>query len=358
MPISDSISTLGNLSIPNAVLSPELPLAAHAQFTNLLPLATPYATSVCSTDDWRINHESSIPRRNRPLSLLTLSTALAHHPRISEPSSSPPKPSAILAGQKKKYKPVALKVRPIKTDLPSHFRIIRNITGDPLADMPRVDIANIPDFVPTGRYSQERMEAFDERHSGFLLPEERRLLHYFMMLNNSAFAWDDNERGRFKHEYFPPVSMAVVPHIPWVERNIPIPRGLYDEICSIVRAKIAAGVCEPSNASYRSKWFCVLKADGKSLRPVHSLEELNRVTIQHSGVPPIPDELAETFGGRVCGAVLDLFVGYDNRDLDEASRDYTTFHTPYGLMRLTKLPMGWTNLLEYRGGGSEVVVER
>ena len=60
---------------------------------------------------------------------------------------------------------------------------------------------------------------------------------------------------------------------------------------------------------------------------MHSLEELNRVTIQQSGVPPIPDELAETFGGRVCGGVLDLFVGYDNRDLDEGSRDYTTFQT-------------------------------
>ena len=110
-----------------------------------------------------------------------------------------------------------------------------------------------------------------------------------------------------------------------------------------LKEKIDAGVYEPSNASYRSRWFCVLKADGKSLRPVHFLEQLNRVIIQHSGVPPLPDELAETFGGRVCGGMLDLFVGYDNRTLTEESRDLTTFHTPFGLMRLTKLPMGWTN---------------
>ena len=259
------------------------------------------------------------------------------------PSSSSPPPPQVLAGQKKKYKPVAKKVRPIKTDLPSRFRIVRNIIGDPLAAMPHLDVANIPDFAPTGRYTLERMIEFDKRHGDFLLPEEKRFLHYFMMRNHDAFAWDDSERGRFREDFFPPVPMAVVPHVPWVERNIPIPRGLYDEICRIVKDKIASGVYEPSNASYRSKWFCVLKSDGKSLRPVHSLEELNRVTIQHSGVPPLPDELAETFGGRVCGAMLDLFVGYDNRALAEDSRDYTTFQTPFGLMRLTKLPMGWTN---------------
>ena len=40
----------------------------------------------------------------------------------------------IFAG--KKYKPVALKVRPVETELPSRFRIVRNIKGDPLQDLP------------------------------------------------------------------------------------------------------------------------------------------------------------------------------------------------------------------------------
>jgi hypothetical protein len=38
-----------------------------------------------------------------------------------------------------------------------------------------------------------------------------------------------------------------------------------------------------------------------------------------------------------------MFVGYGNRDLAEGARDYTTFQTPFGAMRLVKLPMGWTN---------------
>ena len=41
--------------------------------------------------------------------------------------------------------------------------------------------------------------------------------------------------------------------------------------------------------------------------------------------------------------MLDLYVGYDERLIAESSRDYTTFQTPYGALRLVTLPMGWTN---------------
>jgi hypothetical protein len=37
---------------------------------------------------------------------------------------------------KKKYKPVALKVKPVLGELPEKFRIIRNIIGDPLEHIP------------------------------------------------------------------------------------------------------------------------------------------------------------------------------------------------------------------------------
>ena len=85
------------------------------------------------------------------------------------------------------------------------------------------------------------------------------------------------------------------------------------------------------------------KKDGKALRPVHSLEPLNKITIQHSGVVPIPEHLAEQFGGRACSGMLDLFVAFDERKVAESSRDLTTFQTPFGALRLVTLPMGWTN---------------
>jgi len=94
-------------------------------------------------------------------------------------------------------------------------------------------------------------------------------------------------------------------------KNIPIPPGIKDEVCKIIRSKMEAGVYKPSNSSYQSKWFCVLKKDRKSLRIVHSLEPLNEVTIAHSGLLPATEELAEGFAGRACGGMFDLYVGYD-----------------------------------------------
>jgi Integrase zinc binding domain/RNase H-like domain found in reverse transcriptase len=248
----------------------------------------------------------------------------------------------MLISAKKKYKPVARKVKPVLEDLPAKFRIIRNIIGDPLASLPVLN-PHPPPYAPTGRYTQERKDQFDKDNSHFLLPDERALLHHFMMLHNEAFAWDNAERGHFREDFFPPIDIPVIPHEPWVERNIRIPPGLYDELCKLVKQKIDAGVFEPSNSSYRSRWFCVLKKDGKSLRIVQSLEPLNKVTIAHSGVPPFTEQLAEQFAGRACNSMMDLYVGYDERALAESSRDLTTFQTPYGAMRLTTLPMGWTN---------------
>ena len=242
-----------------------------------------------------------------------------------------------------KYKPVALKTRPVVQELPAEFRIKKEILGDPLAEMPTL-LPNPPDFIPTGRYTQERKEQFDEVHKGdFLLPEERKLVHHFMMLQSYGFAWDDSERGSFREDFFPPIDIPVVPHKPWVLKNIPIPPGLYPEICRIIKVKLDAGVYEPSNSSYRSRWFSVIKKDGKNLRVVHSLEPLNEVTIAHSGVPPATEMSAAQFAGRACGGMFDLYVGYDERTLAESSRDLTTFQTPFGALRLVTLPMGWTN---------------
>ena len=131
-------------------------------------------------------------------------------------------------------------------------------------------------------------------------------MHHFMSEQNEGFAWDDSERGQFREDFLPPVMMPVVEHKPWVLRNMPIPPRIYGEVCKIIQTKIDAGVYERSNSSYRSRWFTVLKKGGK-LRIVHSLEPLNAVTIQHSGVPPLTEQLAEHFAGRACGGILDLY---------------------------------------------------
>ena len=143
---------------------------------------------------------------------------------------------ALLAtfAAKKKYKPVARKVQPILDTLPSRLRIEHNIIGDPLADLPTLS-PHPPPFTPCGCYTEERRAKMDDLHStDFLWPAERELLHHFVSLQNEGFPWDDSEHGHFREDFFPPIEIPVVAHTPWVERNIPIPPGIYDEVCRII----------------------------------------------------------------------------------------------------------------------------
>ena len=90
--------------------------------------------------------------------------------------------------------------------------------------------------------------------------------------------------------------MPIVPHTPWEYRNIPIPPGIRDKVIELLKHKINAGVYEPSQSSYRSRWFCVLKKNGK-LQIVHDLQPLNKISICDAGLPPIVDDFIEPFYG-------------------------------------------------------------
>src|SRR6202789_1576358 len=211
-----------------------------------------------------------------------LSTSMAT-PMLSSSIYSPSNISTsdsiypTLAASKKKHKPVAQKIRPVVADLPNQFCIIRKITGNPLVDMPNLN-PRPPPFSPTPRYSLQHKAIIDKNHPGdFLWPKERLLMHDFIRNHDTGFAWTDNERGSFRPDFFPPLEFPIIPHTPWVERNIPIPPGIYEEVCDIIKKKLEAGVYEHSNSSYRSRWFGVVKKDGKALRLVHSLEPLNKV---------------------------------------------------------------------------------
>jgi hypothetical protein len=226
-------------------------------------------------------------------------------------------PLAIYAG--KKYKPVALKIRPVETKLSSQYRITRNIKGNPLENMPKLT-TRPPPYMPTGWYTEERKEVIDCAHPGdFLLPEEQALMHHFMCIQDTGFAWCDQEHRHFHKDFFPPIEIPTISHKPWAQKNIPILPSIYNEVCQIIQSKLDTGVYEPSNSSYQSRWFCIVKKDGKSLRIVHSLEPLNKVTIKHAGVTPFPNQIGEHFASHACGGMLDLYVRYDERGLSDTS---------------------------------------
>lgn len=168
------------------------------------------------------------------------------------------------------------------------------------------------------------------------------MFQQILLIHQNHFVWEDYERGSFREDYFSPYIIPVIPHIPWAFTNIPIPPGIKEKVVDLLREKISAGVYEPSQASYRSKWFCVLKKSG-NLRIVHDLQPFNAVTIKDAGLPPNLDGFLEPFAGRQCYTAFDLHWGFDARKVHPKSRDLTAFLTPLGLLRITSLPTGFTN---------------
>ncbi|MBW0487082.1 hypothetical protein O181_026797 [Austropuccinia psidii MF-1] len=110
----------------------------------------------------------------------------------------------------------------------------------------------------------------------------------------------------------------------------------------LIREIIRTGLYEQSTSCYTSPIFCVAKSTGK-LGIVHELQELNKVTIKDSGLPPHIEEFVDAFSGRACYGLGDIMGGYDERELDVTTRPLTTFETPLGRMQLTRLPQGATN---------------
>src|SRR5882724_2724975 len=183
-----------------------------------------------------------------------------------------------------RYKKAANRVHPMRTTLPEEYRILHCTPSNPLLSLPPLP-RHPPDFVPSEKFTKEQMAKMNINPSGFLWLEEHKFILFLIKEQEAAIAWDPSECGNFRKDYFEPIVIPMVEHIPWVEQNIPIPPGIYDEVIKIIKEKIKIGVYERSNSSYWSKWFCVLKKDGKSLRIVHDLQPLNEVTIQDLGAP-------------------------------------------------------------------------
>jgi hypothetical protein len=101
------------------------------------------------------------------------------------------------------------------------------------------------------RETQERLDGISVMKNEFLWEEERKLAAAVLLVNERAIAWCEEEKGRFRDDYFSPVIFPVIEHIPWCKKNRPTPPAVREKMADLVRKKVAAGVYEPSQSSYR-----------------------------------------------------------------------------------------------------------
>ena len=197
--------------------------------------------------------------------------------------------------------------------------------------------------VPRGsRLTPKRLErvAVDD---GMLSSEERQLFLDLLFEFEGAIAFEDSEMGLLDERIEPPVKAYVVPHVPWQQQNLRLPKAMQDVATSIVKEKLELGLLERSQGPYRSRYFLVAKKAPGAWRFINDVQPFNRVTIRDAGLPPAVDDFSEDFAGFPIVSSLDFYSGYNQILLDPSSRDMTAFLTSLGLLRQTRLPQGWTN---------------
>ena len=150
------------------------------------------------------------------------------------------------------YKRVDRKVKPVPAVFPEEAKVTRKFPEDPLRSLPPLP-THPPEFVPNGRLTSERLESMELDKDNFLWPEEKKLFTYILQLHQNHFVHEDSQRGTFRGDYFSPYIIPVVPHVPWAFKNIPIPPGIKEKVIELLKEKMAAGVYEPSQSSYRSR---------------------------------------------------------------------------------------------------------
>ena len=180
--------------------------------------------------------------------------------------------------------------------------------------------------VPRGsRLTPERLAKMNIG-TNFLSPQEKQIFIDILFEFEGAIAFDDSEMGLLHPEIEPPVVVHTVPHSPWQQQNLRLPKAMQEAATAIVKEKLESGTLEFSQGPYRSRYFLVRKKDG-NWRLINDVQALNKVTIRDSGMPPSVDEFSEDFACYPITSAIDYYSGYYEINLDKVSRDLTAFLT-------------------------------
>ena len=104
---------------------------------------------------------------------------------------------------------------------------------------------------------------------------------------------------------------------------------------------LEVGVIERSDAHACNQMVLVYR-DGK-LRPCLDAKYLNEWSLGEAFDPPTTRECIEACIGSRVFSTLDLVKSFLQFELEEGSRDLTTFDTPWGRFRFTRMFFGWRN---------------
>ena len=146
------------------------------------------------------------------------------------------------------YKRKDRKVRPANVPLPngenppnipsSHLAPITSISQLPPLDAPMPSTGQKGKTVPRGsRLTPERLASM-KIGVGFLSEKEKQLFIDILFEYEGAVAFDESEMGLLDPSIEPPVVIPTVPHTPWQQQNIRLPKAMQDVATAHVQEKL------------------------------------------------------------------------------------------------------------------------
>jgi len=104
----------------------------------------------------------------------------------------------------------------------------------------------------------ERLKAM-KIGEGFLTEKEKGLFVEILYDYEGAIAFDDSEMGMLNPEIEPLAVIYTVPHEPWQQPSLWLPKAMEEKAMEIVKEKLKMGLLEYSQGPYRSRFFLVPK---------------------------------------------------------------------------------------------------
>ena len=90
------------------------------------------------------------------------------------------------------------------------------------------------------------LKRLEKRQIGgeFLLAAEKELFVGILFDYEGVIAFEDSEMGMLKLEIELPIIMHMVPHKPWQQQNLHLPKAIQEIATKIVKDKLADGMLE------------------------------------------------------------------------------------------------------------------
>ena len=205
----------------------------------------------------------------------------------------------------------------------------------------KVSATNIQKIDENSDISQkfEKEECFSKLDLSHLTEEQKLLVQDLLWEEKDIFSKNDSDIGDIKDFQ---MKINLSDDVPVREAYRHLPRNLYEEVRNYVNDLLINGWIRESYSAYASPIVCVRKKDN-SLRMCLDYRKLNLKTIPDSQPIPRIQDILDNLHGNSWFSTLDMSKAYHQGYIEEKSRSYTAFCTPWALYEWVRIPFGLRN---------------